>query len=100
MEEVAPPAAAPASGGSDASSAAPWFTVVHGAGATQGPRLGRATVRPGRGEVSTPGWLPATRKGCVPHLTPDLLARIPHLDALQLPLQDLYAVFVSRCHWT
>jgi queuine tRNA-ribosyltransferase len=69
----------------------PWFVVVHEAASAVGPRLGRATVKPGRGEVATPGWLPATRKGCVPHLTPDLLARVPHLDALQLPLQDLYA---------
>jgi hypothetical protein len=69
----------------------PWFMVVHEAAAAVGPRLGRAAVKPGRGEVATPGWLPATRKGCVPHLTPDLLARVPHLDALQLPLQDLCA---------
>lgn len=68
----------------------PWFMVVHEAAAAVGPRLGRAAVKPGRGEVATPGWLPATRKGCVPHLTPDLLARVPHLDALQLPLQDFY----------
>lgn len=63
------------------------FVVESGTHSLPGPRVGQLLAR-GRPPIATPHYAPATSRGVVPHLSPDVLEKHTAISAVYMGLED------------
>ena len=52
-----------------------------------GPRLGRLSF-PGRDAIDTPNFIPASSRGVIPHVTPDMMRDYLSVNSVYAALED------------
>lgn len=63
------------------------FTLKQAASHAIGARVGQLLGR-GRAAIETPHFVATTSRGAIPHVTPDVVAKITAVSAVYIPLED------------